>query len=78
MLDDLGQIGKKERWQLLFNDALNELETRLPGLEIQTNYTEFPGNESRLRILSALNNKSSLDIISWIRYGLDSLLKKRF
>ncbi|HEX5979345.1 MAG TPA: hypothetical protein VFY68_18825, partial [Nitrososphaeraceae archaeon] len=30
MLDNLGQIEKKERWQLFFNDALNELETRHP------------------------------------------------
>jgi multiple sugar transport system substrate-binding protein len=64
MLDNLGQIEKKERWQLLFNDALSELETRHPGIEIEMNYTEFPGNVSRSRILSALENKSSIDIIS--------------
>ena len=59
MLDNLGQIEKKERWQLFFNDALNELETRHPGFEIEMNYTELPGNESRSQILSALENKAS-------------------
>lgn len=64
MLDELGQVGKKERWQLLFGNALNELKTRHPGLDIKIEFIEFPGNESRLQILSALTNKSSVDIIS--------------
>jgi predicted PurR-regulated permease PerM len=60
MLDNLGQIEKKERWQLFFNDALNELETRHPSFEIEMNYTELPGNESRSRILSALERNWSV------------------
>jgi multiple sugar transport system substrate-binding protein len=76
MLDNLGQIGKKERWQLLFDDALNELETRHPGLEIEIKYIEFPGNESRLRILSSLGNKSSADIISVDQIWLGEFAEK--
>ena len=78
MLDDLGQLGKKERWQLLFNDALNELEKRHPGLEIEMNYTEFSGNESRLRFLSALDNKSSVDLISVDQIWLGEFAEKGF
>jgi multiple sugar transport system substrate-binding protein len=76
MLDNLGQIGKKERWQLLFDDALNELETRHPGLELEIKYIEFPGNESRLRIFSALENKSSVDIISVDQIWLGEFAEK--
>ena len=64
IFDNLGQIEKKERWQLLFGNALEELNTRHPGLDIKIRFTEFPGNESRIRILSALENKPSVDIIS--------------
>jgi multiple sugar transport system substrate-binding protein len=78
MLDNLGQIEKKERWQLFFNDALNELETRHPGFEIEMNYTELPGNESRSRILSALENKSSVDIISVDQIWLGEFAEKGF
>jgi multiple sugar transport system substrate-binding protein len=76
MLDSLGQIGKKERWQLLFNDALSELETRHPGLKIEIDYNEFPGNESRLRILKALENKSSVDLISVDQIWLGEFAEK--
>jgi multiple sugar transport system substrate-binding protein len=76
MLDNLGQIEKKERWQLFFNDALNELERRHPGIEIQVNYTELPGNESRSRISSALENKSSIDIISVDQIWLGEFAEK--
>jgi multiple sugar transport system substrate-binding protein len=76
MLDNLGQIEKKERWQLFFNDALNELETRHPSFEIEMNYTELPGNESRSRILSALENKSSVDIISVDQIWLGEFAEK--
>jgi multiple sugar transport system substrate-binding protein len=76
MLDSLGQIGKKERWQLLFNDAMSELETRHPGLKIEINYNEFPGNESRLRILKALENKSSVDLISVDQIWLGEFAQK--
>jgi multiple sugar transport system substrate-binding protein len=76
MLDSLGQIGKKERWQLLFNDAMSELETRHPGLKIEIKYNEFPGNESRLRILKALENKSSVDLISVDQIWLGEFAQK--
>ena len=41
ILDDLGQIGKKERWQLLFKNALSELKARHPGLDIKINLMNF-------------------------------------
>lgn len=49
LFDNLGQIEKKERWQLLFGNALEELNTRHPGLDIKIRFTELPGNESRIR-----------------------------
>ena len=76
MLDNLGQTEKKERWQLLFNNALNELQTRHPDLEIDINYTEFPGNESRSRILGAIENNSSIDIISVDQIWLGEFAEK--
>jgi multiple sugar transport system substrate-binding protein len=76
MFDNLGQIGKKERWQLLFGSALEELNKRHPGLDIKIRFTEFPGNESRLRILSALENKSSVDIISVDQIWLGEFAEK--
>jgi multiple sugar transport system substrate-binding protein len=76
MLDEIGQIGKKERWQQFFGNALNELKTRHPELDIRIKFIEFPGNESRLRILSALTNKSSVDIISVDQIWLGEFAEK--
>jgi multiple sugar transport system substrate-binding protein len=76
MLDEIGQIGKKERWQQFFGNALNELKTRNPELDIRIKFIEFPGNESRLRILSALTNKSSVDIISVDQIWLGEFAEK--
>ena len=64
ILDDLGQIGKKERWQLLFKNALSELKARHPGLDIKINLIEFPGNESQIQIQNALTNRTPVDIVS--------------
>lgn len=76
MLDEIGQVGKKERWQQFFGNALNELKTRHPELDIRIKFIEFPGNESRLRILSALTNKSSVDIISVDQIWLGKFAEK--
>jgi multiple sugar transport system substrate-binding protein len=76
MLDEIGQIGKKERWQQFFGNALNELKIRHPELDIRIKFIEFPGNESRLRILSALTNKSSVDIISVDQIWLGEFAEK--
>jgi multiple sugar transport system substrate-binding protein len=76
IFDNLGQIEKKERWQLLFGNALEELNTRHPGLDIKIRFTEFPGNESRIRILSALENKPSVDIISVDQIWLGEFAEK--
>jgi multiple sugar transport system substrate-binding protein len=76
MLDEIGQLGKKERWQQFFGDALNELRTSHPELDIRIKFIEFLGNESRLRILSALTNKSSVDIISVDQIWLGEFTEK--
>ena len=57
---------------------MEELNTRHPGLDIKIRFTEFPGNESRLRVLSALENKSSVDIISVDQIWLGEFAEKGF
>jgi multiple sugar transport system substrate-binding protein len=63
MFDDLGNPG---RWNQLLQPALDELNRRHPDMNIKLEYTEFPYNETRDRILDRLstNGSDSVDIVS--------------
>ena len=52
------------RWNELLQPALDELNRRHPDMNIQIEYTDFPYNETRNRILDRLSSGDSVDIVS--------------
>jgi multiple sugar transport system substrate-binding protein len=75
MFDDLGNPG---RWNQLLQPALDELNKRHPDMNIQIQYTEFPYNETRDRILDRLstNGSDSVDIVSVDQIWLGEFAEK--
>jgi multiple sugar transport system substrate-binding protein len=51
-------------WNQLLQPALDELNRRHPDMNIELEYTEFPYNELRNRLLDRLSNGEPVDIIS--------------
>jgi multiple sugar transport system substrate-binding protein len=60
-LDDLGNVIK---WDSLLQPAIRELNLRHPDMNIQINYTTTHYNQTRIHLLNALGNKTSIDLIS--------------
>jgi multiple sugar transport system substrate-binding protein len=56
--------GDSTRWKSLIEPAMQKLKERHPDLEIEINYTTSPYNVTRLKILSALEDKAPLDLIT--------------
>ena len=56
--------GDPERWKSLIQPAIKELRHRHPNLDIQMNYTTYPYNEMRAKLLSAAANHTNVDLIS--------------
>jgi len=56
--------GDPERWKSLILPAIKELRLRHPNLDIQMNYTTYPYNEMRAKLLSAAANHTNVDLIS--------------
>ena len=73
MLDNLAEPG---RWNGLFQPALKILKDRHPDLDIQLSYTESPYNETRAKILTALGNHSSIDLVSVDQIWLGEFAEK--
>ncbi|MDQ4101663.1 MAG: extracellular solute-binding protein, partial [Thermoproteota archaeon] len=61
LFTDLGDPG---RWNDLLQPALDELNRRHPGMNIQIEYSDFPYNETRNELLDGLSRGDSVDIIS--------------
>lgn len=73
MLDNLAEPG---RWNGLFQPALKILKDRHPELDIQLSYIESPYNETRTKILTALGNRSSIDLVSVDQIWLGEFAEK--
>ncbi len=73
LFTDLANPG---RWNQLLQPALDELNRRHPDMNIQIQYTEFPYNITRGRILDRLSNGDSVDIISVDQIWLGEFAEK--
>jgi len=60
LFDDLGT----KNWNQLLPPALDELNRRHPDMNIELEYTDFPYNETRNRILDRISHGDPVDIIS--------------
>jgi len=54
----------KGRWDMLLEDALQELRARHPDKDIQIDYRVLPYDETRKQILTAMAGKTEIDLIS--------------
>ncbi|MGB7678908.1 MAG: extracellular solute-binding protein, partial [Nitrososphaeraceae archaeon] len=58
-------VEPRDRWEdVLIPMALQNLTAKHPELDIQVNYTILPYNEARDQMLKAMENKSTIDLIS--------------
>jgi multiple sugar transport system substrate-binding protein len=73
LFTDLGESG---RWIQLLQPALDELNRRHPDMNIELEYTDFPYNETRNRILDRLSNGDSVDIVSVDQIWLGEFAEK--
>ena len=74
----LTDLSDPNRWQPLFQPALEEIRKRHPDLDIQLNYTAFPYNMTRAALLESLSNKTAIDLISVDQIWLGELAEKGF
>lgn len=56
--------GDPERWKALIQPALEEMRTRHPDLDIKINYTAYPYDQAKTRMLNAISNHTQVDLIS--------------
>jgi multiple sugar transport system substrate-binding protein len=61
LFTDLNNPG---RWNQLLQPSLDELNRRHPDMNIQIEYTDFPYNVTRNRILDRISSGDSVDIVS--------------
>jgi multiple sugar transport system substrate-binding protein len=54
----------KERWDILFNDALLQLRQKHPDMDIQIDYRVLPYDATRTQILTAMVGRTPIDLIS--------------
>jgi multiple sugar transport system substrate-binding protein len=70
--------GDPERWKSLIVPAIKELRHRHPNLDIQMNYTTYPYNDMREKLLSAAENHTNIDLISVDQIWLGEFAEKGF
>ncbi len=54
----------KERWDILFEKALDKLRQNHPELDIQIDYRVLPYDATRTQILTSMAGQTPLDLIS--------------
>src|SRR3712207_2167176 len=55
----------KERWDILFTDALQKLREKHPDIDIQVDYSRvLPYDATRTQILTAMAGRTPIDLIS--------------
>jgi multiple sugar transport system substrate-binding protein len=72
LFDDLGT----KNWNQLLPPALDELNRRHPDMNIELEYTDFPYNETRNRILDRISHGDPVDIISADQIWLGEFAEK--
>lgn len=70
--------GDPERWKSLILPSVEELRHRHPDLSIQLNYTTYPYNEMREKLLSAAENQTEIDLITLDQIWLGEFAEKGF
>ena len=54
----------KERWDILFDNALQRLRQNHPDMDIQIDYRVLPYDATRTQILTAMVGRTPIDLIS--------------
>jgi multiple sugar transport system substrate-binding protein len=75
LLDNLADPG---RWDSLIQPALQELRARHPDENINIKYEEFPYNQTRNSILTAMSNQTPIDLLSVDQIWLGEFGEKGF
>jgi multiple sugar transport system substrate-binding protein len=75
LLDNLADPG---RWDSLIQPALQELRARHPDENINITYEEFPYNQTRNSILTAMSNQTPIDLVSVDQIWLGEFAEKGF
>jgi multiple sugar transport system substrate-binding protein len=70
--------GDPERWKSLILPSIQELRHRHPELSIQLNYTTYPYDEMREKLLSAAKNQTEIDLITLDQIWLGEFAEKGF
>jgi hypothetical protein len=68
--------GDPARWKSLIEPAMQNLKERHPDLNIEINYMTSPYNVTRFKILSALEDKAPVDLIT--KFGLGNSQEKDY
>ncbi|MGI0002364.1 MAG: extracellular solute-binding protein [Nitrososphaeraceae archaeon] len=64
------------RWESLFEPAMEKLRERHPEMNIEINYATYPYNQTRLKVLSALEAKAPVDLVSLDQIWLGEFAEK--
>ena len=75
LLDNLADPG---RWDSLIQPTLQELRARHPDSNINLTYDEFPYNETRNSIVTAMTNQTPIDILSVDQIWLGEFAERGF
>jgi multiple sugar transport system substrate-binding protein len=75
MLEDQGD---PVRWKSLVQPSLQELRVRHPSIDININYTTYPYNQTRMRMLTAIANGTPVDFISLDQIWLGEFVGKGY
>jgi len=75
ILDNLADPG---RWDTLIQPALQELRARHPDANINVKYDQFPYNDTRNNIVTAMTNQTPIDIVSVDQIWLGEFAKRGF
>ena len=71
-------VDPKDRWDMLFPIALQDLTAKHPELDIEINYTVLPYNDARDKMLKTMANQTSIDLISVDQIWLGEFANRGF
>jgi multiple sugar transport system substrate-binding protein len=68
--------GDPKRWDTLIQPALDELKTRHPELNIQINYTTYPYDRVKTKMINEISNQTHVDLVSLDQIWLGEFAEK--
>jgi multiple sugar transport system substrate-binding protein len=74
----LDYLGDEKRWNIVFQPAMTELRDRHPDMDIKLDYRPFSYSKLRTQFLEAINNQTSIDIMSVDQIWLGEFAEKGF